>query len=185
MGFVLLGIATLTPVGIQGALIGNIAHGVITGLLFFLVGGMKDRFHTSDIRELGGGLIAKLPVIGGLVLFTAAASLGLPGLAGFWGEMLAMLGAFDPASALSRPLFLVLMSMAGVGTVLTALYFLVMLRRVDFGIVADRWREEPIRDAIATDLLAWVPLVVLAVSIGLWPKLVLGISDAAVKGLLG
>jgi NADH-quinone oxidoreductase subunit M len=184
MGFVLLGIATLTPVGIQGALIGNIAHGVITGLLFFLVGGMKDRFHTSDIRELGGGLIAKLPVIGGLVLFTAVASLGLPGLAGFWGEMLAMLGAFDPASALSRPLFLVLMSMAGVGTVLTALYFLVMLRRVDFGIVADRWREEPIRDAIAIDLLAWVPLVVLAVAIGLWPKLVLGISDAAVKGLL-
>jgi NADH-quinone oxidoreductase subunit M len=185
MGFVLLGIATLTPIGIQGALIGNIAHGVITGLLFFLVGGIKDRFHTSDVRELGGGLIAKLPVIGGLVLFTAVASLGQPGLAGFWGEMLAMLGAFHPGAALARPLFLVLMAVAGVGTVLTALYFLVMLRQVDFGVVADRWREEPIRDAIATELVAWVPLVVLSVAIGVWPKLVLGISDAAVKGLLG
>jgi NADH-quinone oxidoreductase subunit M len=184
MGFVLLGIATLTPIGIQGALIANIAHGVITGLLFFLVGGVKDRFHTSDVRELGGGLIAKLPVIGGLVLFTAVASLGLPGLAGFWGEMLAMLGAFHPAAALARPLFLVLMAVAGVGTVLTALYFLVMLRSVDFGVVADRWREAPLRDALATDLVAWVPLVVLSLAIGLWPRLVLGISDAAVRGLL-
>jgi len=184
MGFVLLGIATLTPVGIQGALIGNIAHGVITGLLFFLVGGAKDRFHTSDVTELGGGLIAKLPVIGGLVLFTAIASLGLPGLAGFWGEMLAMLGAFDPGADLARPLFVVLMAVAGVGTVLTVLYFLVMLRKVDFGVVTERWREEPMRDAIATDVAAWVPLVVLALAIGVWPKLVLGISDAAVKGLL-
>jgi NADH-quinone oxidoreductase subunit M len=184
MGFVLLGIATLTRVGIQGALIGNIAHGVITALLFFLVGGMKDRFRTSDVRELGGGLIAKLPVIGGLVLFAAVASLGLPGLAGFWGEMLSMLGAFHPGAVLSRPLFLVLMSVAGIGTVLTVLYFLVMLRQVDFGIVTNRWRDEPMRDAIAMDLVAWVPLVVLSLAIGLWPRLVLGISDAAVKGLL-
>jgi NADH-quinone oxidoreductase subunit M len=184
MGFVLLGIATLTPIGIQGALIGNIAHGVITGLLFFLVGGAKDRFHTSDVRELGGGLIAKLPVLGGLVLFTAVASLGLPGLAGFWGEMLAMLGAFDPGATLARPLFLVLMAVAGLGTVLTTLYFLAMLRRVDFGVVSERWREEPLRDAVAVDLVAWVPLVVLSLAIGLWPKLVLGISEASVRGLL-
>src|SRR5205814_2885677 len=71
MGFVLLGIATLTPIGIQGALIGNIAHGVITGLLFFLAGGVKERFHTSEIDEIGGGLLAKLPVIGGVTLFAA------------------------------------------------------------------------------------------------------------------
>jgi NADH-quinone oxidoreductase subunit M len=184
MGFVLLGIATLTPIGIQGALIGNIAHGVITGLLFFLVGGAKDRFHTSDVRELGGGLIAKLPVIGGLVLFAAVASLGLPGLAGFWGEMLAMLGAFHPGAALARPLFLVLMSVAGIGTVLTALYFLHMLRQVDFGVVMDRWRDEPMRDAVATDIIAWAPLVVLSLAIGVWPKLILGISETAVNGLL-
>jgi NADH-quinone oxidoreductase subunit M len=183
MGFVLLGIATLTPVGIQGALIGNVAHGVITGLLFFLVGGMKDRFHTSTFADLGGGLLAKTPALGGLMLFAAIASLGLPGLAGFWGEMLAMLGSFRPDAALSRPLFVTLMAVAGIGTVLTAVYFLAMLRRVTFGLVADRWRDQPLRDVLASDLVAWVPLTVLAVAIGVWPRLVLGVSDAAVRGL--
>ena len=183
MGFVLLGIATLTPVGIQGALIGNIAHGLITGLLFFLVGAVKDRFHTSEIEELGGGLLAKAPALGGLLLFASIASLGLPGLAGFWGEMLAMLGAWSPAAALSRPLFLVLMAVAGLGTVLTALYFVAMLRRVAYGIVPDRWRDGVIADALPAELAAWVPLSTLALAVGLWPRLVLGVSDAAVHGL--
>ena len=183
MGFVLLGIATLTPVGIQGALIGNVAHGLITGLLFFLVGAVKDRFHTSAIDELGGGLLAKAPALGGLLLFASIASLGLPGLAGFWGEMLAMLGAWTPAAALSRPLFLVLMGVAGLGTVLTALYFVAMLRRVDFGVVSDRWRDGVIADVVPGELVAWVPLVLLAVAVGLWPRLVLGVTDAAVHGL--
>jgi NADH-quinone oxidoreductase subunit M len=184
MGFVLLGIATLTPIGVQGALIGNIAHGVITGLLFFLVGGLKDRFHTSDLTELGGGMLAKLPAIGGLLLLAAVASLGLPGLAGFWGEMLSMLGAYHPATGLSRPLFVVLMAVAGIGTVLTAVYFLVLLRRIDFGVVSERWREARLHDAIAADVVAWVPLVVLTLAVGLWPRVVLGISDATVHGLL-
>ncbi len=100
MGFVLLGIATLTPVGVNAALLGNVAHGVITGLLFFLVGPLKDRYGTVSIRDLGGGVLAAVPVLGGLVVFAAVASLGLPGLAGFWGEMLAMLGAYRPDAAL-------------------------------------------------------------------------------------
>jgi NADH-quinone oxidoreductase subunit M len=184
MGFVLLGIATLTPVGIQGALIGNVAHGVITGLLFFLVGGIKDRFHTSTIDELGGGLLAKLPAVGSLTTFAAIASLGLPGLAGFWGELLAMVGAYRPGADLGRPLFLVLLAVAAVGTVLTAVYFLSMLRRVGFGVVSSRWRETAMPDALPADLLAWTPLVVLAVAIGFWPRLVLGVTDTAVRGLL-
>ena len=159
------------------------AHGVITGLLFFLAGGVKERYHTSDIGELGGGLLAKLPVLGGVTLFAAIASLGLPGLAGFWGEMLAMLGAWSPAAALSRPLFLVLMAFAGLGTILTAVYFLSLLRRVDFGVISVQWREVAMRDALATDLAAWVPLVVLALAIGLWPRLILGVSESAVTGL--
>ena len=183
MGFVLLGIATLTPVGIQGALIGNIAHGLITGLLFFLVGAVKDRFHTSEIDELGGGLLAKAPALGGLLLVASIASLGLPGLAGFWGEMLAMLGAWSPAAALSRSFFLVLMAVAGLGTVLTALYFVAMLRRVDFGVVPDRWRDGAIADALPAELAAWVPLTALALAVGVWPRLVLGVTDAAVHGL--
>ena len=184
MGFVLLGIATLTPTGVQGALIGNIAHGVITGLLFFLVGGLKDRFHTSTFGELGGGILAKVPVLGGLTVFAAVASLGLPGLAGFWGEMLAMLGSYQPAAPLSRPLFVVLMALAGLGTIFTAVYFLAMLRRTTFGLVADSWRDRPLHDVLAVDLVAWVPRVVLAVAIGVWPKLVLGISEPVVRGLL-
>jgi len=183
MGFVLLGISTLTPTGVNGALYANIAHGLITGLLFFLVGAVKDRHHTASIEVLGGGLYERMPRLGGLLAFAVVASLGLPGLAGFWGEMLAMLGAWSPAAALSRPLFVTLMAVAGLGAVLTSVYFLAMLRRVDFGSVAERWREERIADVAALDLAAWVPLVVLAAVIGLWPKLVLGVSDAAVRGL--
>jgi NADH-quinone oxidoreductase subunit M len=185
MGFVLLGIATLTSAGVQGALIGNVAHGVITGLLFFLVGGVKERFHTSDVTELGGGLLAKLPALGGLLLVASIASLGLPGLAGFWGEMLALLGAYSPASGLSRPLFVTLTGLAAAGTVLTAVYFLAMLRRVDFGVVTDRWRGERLADAAAVDLVAWTPLVVLAIGLGVWPGLVLRVSESAVRGLFG
>jgi NADH-quinone oxidoreductase subunit M len=185
MGFVLLGIATLTSAGIQGALIGNVAHGVITGLLFFLVGGLKDRFHTSDLTDLGGGLLAKLPAVGGILLVASIASLGLPGLAGFWGEMLALLGSYSPAGGLSRPLFLTLTGLAAAGTVLTAVYVLEMLRRVDFGIVSERWRGERLADAAGVDLVAWTPLVVLALALGMWPGLVLQITEPAVRGLVG
>ncbi|WP_258038799.1 NuoM family protein, partial [Streptomyces sp. SM12] len=128
MGFVLLGIATLTPTGVNGALFANIAHGVITGLLFFLVGALKERTGTTDLDRLaaGGGarLYGRAPRFGALLAFTAVASLGLPGLAGFWGELLAMLGAYQPADGLSRPVFLTCLVLAGLGTLLTAAYLL-------------------------------------------------------------
>ncbi|MFB4280710.1 NuoM family protein [Nonomuraea sp. MTCD27] len=133
MGFVLLGFATLTPVGINGALFANVAHGLITGLLFFLAGAVKERYLTVDIPALGGGLLATLPRLGSVLTFAAIASLGLPGLAGFWGEMLALLGAFQPANGLPRGLFLTYMVIGGLGAVLTAAYFLVMLSRVTHG----------------------------------------------------
>jgi NADH-quinone oxidoreductase subunit M len=133
MGFVLLGFATLTPVGMNAALFGNVAHGLITGLLFFVVGGIKARYGTADLVKLGGGMLRRLPYVASLLTFACVASLGLPGLAGFWGEMLALLGAFQPAAGLSRPLFLVFMAVGGIGTVLTAAYFLVMLSRVTHG----------------------------------------------------
>ncbi|MEU6715941.1 NADH-quinone oxidoreductase subunit M [Nonomuraea sp. NPDC046802] len=133
MGFVLLGFATLTPVGINGALFANVAHGLITGLLFFLAGAIKDRYHTVDMPSLGGGMLATLPRLGSVLTFASIASLGLPGLAGFWGEMLALLGAFQPANGLPRPLFLTYMVIGGLGAVLTAAYFIVMLSRVTHG----------------------------------------------------
>src|SRR5262249_9945798 len=133
MGFVLLGIATLTPVGINAALLANIAHGVITGLLFFLVGGVKDRYHTGDLVALGSGLMARLPLLGGLFLLACVASLGLPGLAGFWGEAFALLAAFRPAAGLPGPLFGVVLAVAAVGPALTAAYFLRLLRSLVTG----------------------------------------------------
>ncbi|MGW0192976.1 NADH-quinone oxidoreductase subunit M [Nonomuraea sp. NPDC003201] len=133
MGFVLLGFATLTPVGINGALFANVAHGLITGLLFFLAGAIKDRYHTADMPSLGGGMLATLPRLGSVLTFASIASLGLPGLAGFWGEMLALFGAFQPANGLPRALFVTYMAIGGLGAVLTAAYFLVMLSRVTHG----------------------------------------------------
>ena len=186
MGFVLLGIATLTPVGVNGALFANIAHGLITGLLFFLVGAVKDRHHTADLDLLGGGLYERLPRLGGLLAFAAVASLGLPGLAGFWGEMLTLLGAFDPAPALPRGYYLVLMALAGVGIVLTTTYFVAVLRQVAQGTSFQAWRDAVLmRDATTHELLVWSPVVALVVVLGLWPGLLLQATDPVVRHLLG
>lgn len=184
MGFVLLGIATLTPVGMNAALFGNIAHGLVTGLLFFLAGGVKERYGTTHMTELGGGLLAKAPYLGSLLTFAALAGLGLPGLAGFWGEMLALLAAFEPAPVLAGGLYLTFMAVAGIGAVLTAAYFLVMLRRVTHGAVLPAWRAIAFPDLTGYELAAWTPLAVGVLVVGLWPRTVLGITDPAVRGLL-
>jgi NADH-quinone oxidoreductase subunit M len=186
MGFVLLGISTLTPVGINGALYANIAHGLITGLLFFLAGAIKDRHHTADLNLLGGGLYERMPRLCGLLAFAAVASLGLPGLAGFWGEMLALLGAFDPAPGLSRPYYLVLMVLAGIGVVLTTTYFVMVVRRVAQGSSFQAWKDAVLlRDASTHELVVWSPVVVLVVAFGLWPGWLLRATDPVVRRLLG
>ncbi|MFC1417220.1 complex I subunit 4 family protein [Streptacidiphilus cavernicola] len=195
MGFVLLGIATLTPTGINGALFANIAHGLITGLLFFLVGAVKDRHGTADLDRLaglgsgtGGALYGRAPRLGGLLAFAAVASLGLPGLAGFWGELLAMFGSFQPAAGLSRPAYLVFMALAGLGTLLTAAYLLGVVRRVCMGDPAEHaalGAAPHIPDVQAYELATWTPLVALTLVAGLWPAVLLGLSNPAVKALLG
>ncbi|MFF3451815.1 NuoM family protein [Streptomyces sp. NPDC002667] len=186
MGFVLLGISTMTATGVNGALFANIAHGLITGLLFFLVGALKDRTGTTDLdtlaEESGAALYGKAPHLGGLLAFAAVASLGLPGLAGFWGEMLAMFGAFEPASGLSRPAYLTFMTIAAFGTLLTAAYMLIVVRRVCMGPKA---QESPkLIDVQTYEFAAWTPLVALTVVAGLWPRALLGLTDPAVQQLL-
>ncbi|MFH8393643.1 NADH-quinone oxidoreductase subunit M [Streptomyces sp. NPDC018036] len=186
MGFVLLGISTMTATGVNGALFANIAHGLITGLLFFLVGALKDRAGTTDLdtlaEESGAALYGKAPHLGGLLAFAAVASLGLPGLAGFWGEMLAMFGAFEPASGLSRPAYLTFMTIAAFGTLLTAAYMLIVVRRVCMGPKA---QESPkLIDVQTYEFAAWTPLVALTVVAGLWPRALLGLTDPAVQQLL-
>jgi NADH-quinone oxidoreductase subunit M len=184
MGFVMLGIATLTPTGINAALFGNIAHGIITGMLFFIVGSVKERYHTGDIAEIGGGMLAKTPYLGSLLTFVAIASLGLPGLAGFWGEVFALLAAFNPAEGQNEALFRGLMIGGAVGTVLTAGYFLWLLQRVNLGVVPERWRNEKWSDVMGIELGAWAPLLVLIVAFGVYPKFVFGITNGPVTDLM-
>ncbi|MFD3453344.1 NuoM family protein [Streptomyces sp. NPDC058691] len=189
MGFVLLGIATLTPTGVNGALFANIAHGLITGLLFFLVGALKDRYGTTDLDGLAGrtgaALYGRAPRMGGLLAFAAVASLGLPGLAGFWGEMLAMFGAFKPAAGLDRGAYLTFTAIAAFGTLLTAAYLLVVVRRVCMG-DRDTYTGAPaLADVRGYEFAAWTPLVALTVLAGLWPAVLLGLTDPAVRSLLG
>ncbi|MGN9776214.1 complex I subunit 4 family protein [Micromonospora sp. H33] len=178
MGFVLLGIATLTATGLQAALIGNVAHGVITGLLFFLAGAVKDRTHTGDLGDLSG-LRETAPRLAGLLGFAAVASLGLPGLAGFWGEAFAVVAAVEVGGALWTTLAV----LAAVGGALTAAYFLRLLRQVTHG------RPSPavarLTPGLAgAELAAWAPLVLLALAVGLAPTLVLGVAEAPVDALL-
>ena len=122
MGFVMLGIATLTTIGIQAAIFGMVAHGVITGMLFFCVGSIYDRYHTRQIAEIGGGMAERMPKLAGVFAFVSIASLGLPGLAGFWGEVMALLSSFSPnvELGLSTALFRGFMIAGGIGTILTA-----------------------------------------------------------------
>ncbi|CAN5266408.1 NADH-quinone oxidoreductase subunit M [soil metagenome] len=184
MGFVMLGIATLTPIGINAAIFGMVAHGVITGMLFFEVGSIYDRYHTRQIAEIGGGMLQKIPALAGIFAFTAIASLGLPGLAGFIGEFMALLSSYSPAPMLSETLFRVLMVFGGIGTILTAGYFLWTLQRVNLGTLPDRWKEASLRDVTRVEWLAWAPLLVAILALGVFPRLILGTTQEAVEGIL-
>jgi NADH-quinone oxidoreductase subunit M len=183
MGFVMLGIATLTTIGLQAAIFGMVAHGVITGMLFFCVGSIYDRYHTREIATIGGGMSQEMPKLAGVFAFVAIASLGLPGLAGFWGEVMALLSSFEPAPGLNVALFRTFMVIGGIGTVLTAGYFLWMLQRVNMGTIPERWAEKGFRDVLAVEWLAWLPLLALTLILGLFPRLIFGMTNDAVGAL--
>ncbi|GAB4048951.1 complex I subunit 4 family protein [Catellatospora paridis] len=176
MGFVLLGIATLNEIGLQAALIGNIAHGLLTGLLFFLAGAIKDRAHTGLLADLGG-LRERQPWLAGVLGFAALGSLGLPGLAGFWGEAFAVVASVQRGGTL----WTVLAVLAAIGGALTAAYLLRLLRRVSHGPQAATLAGAP--EARVPELVAWSPLVALALLLGVMPMLVLGMSADAVAAL--
>jgi NADH-quinone oxidoreductase subunit M len=187
MGFVMLGIAAMNEAGIQAALFGNIAHGVITGMLFFLAGSLHERYHTRDIHVIGGGMLMKIPRYGVLLTYVSVASLGLPGLAGFWGEFGAMWAAISPGFGLADSfggLYLGLVIFAAIGTVLTAGYFLWMLQRVNLGHPTEKWAAAELDDVMRIEWVAWTPLLVLILALGVFPRLVFGVQDAAVTVLL-
>ena len=184
MGFVMLGISTLTDFGINAAIMGMVAHGLITGMLFFLAGSMKERYHTLEIKRLGG-LLVQAPKMGWVLGFCAMASLGLPGLAGFWGEFPAILSAYNPANGLPVETFRTFMVIAALGTVLAAGYLLWLLQRAAFGTPKEEFAEDPnIHDATKTEWIAWAPLLALILAIGIYPNLVFRATDAAVDASL-
>jgi NADH-quinone oxidoreductase subunit M len=199
MGFVMLGISTLTTLGIDAALFGMVAHGLITGMLFFIAGSVKERYHTLEISRLSG-MLTQIPRLGWILGFCAMASLGLPGLAGFWGEFPAILSAYSPAAGLSQPLFRTLMVIAAVGTVLAASYLLWLYQRTAFGEPRDEFmghgahahaagaaandeHNDDIDDVNIFEWMAWVPLLVAIVVFGVYPQLMFKIMDPAVDQL--
>jgi NADH-quinone oxidoreductase subunit M len=177
MGYVMLGIATLTDFGINAAIFGMVAHGLITGLLFFIAGSVKERYHTLEIKRLGG-LLVQAPHMGWILGFTTMASLGLPGLAGFWGEFPAILAAYNPAPGLSTELFRVYMVVAAIGTVFAAGYLLWLLQRTAFGVPSEEFVDDPeVHDMVPTEWVAWVPLLILIVVLGFAPALIFDVTD--------
>ncbi len=179
MGYVMLGIATLTPFGINAAIFGMVAHGLITGMLFFIAGSVKDRYHTLEIKRLGG-LLLQAPRMGWILGFACMASLGLPGLAGFWGEFPAILSAYSPAPGLSVPLFRTFMVIAAIGTIFAAGYLLWLLQRVAFGTPREEFAEADIPDLHVTDYIAWVPMLILILALGVYPNFIFRVTDGSV-----
>lgn len=182
MGFVVLGIATMTDIGINAAVYGMVSHGVITGMLFFIAGSIHERYHTREIPELGG-MSLKMPILGGLLAYSAIASLGLPGLAGFWGEVMALLSSYNPLAGLSTGAFRTFMVLGGIGTVLTAGYFLWMLQRVNLGKVPERWNDKTFADVQPLELAAWAPLLVLILVLGVYPRMMFDVTNDSVVQL--
>ncbi|MCO5318281.1 MAG: NADH-quinone oxidoreductase subunit M [Microthrixaceae bacterium] len=179
MGFVMLGIATLTDFGINAAMFGMVAHGLITGMLFFIAGSIKDRYHTLEIKRLGGLLISA-PRLGWILGFSSMASLGLPGLAGFWGEFPAILSAYQPAPMLNEALFRTLMVIAALGTVLAAGYLLWLYQRTAFGTPSEEFADDPeITDVSTIEWISWAPMLVLIVVLGFLPSLIFDVTNPA------
>jgi NADH-quinone oxidoreductase subunit M len=198
MGFTMLGIASLTTFGMNAAMFGMVAHGLITGMLFFLAGSIKHRYHTLEIGRLSGMLV-QMPRLGWILGLCAMASLGLPGLAGFWGEFPAILSAYSPGFGLSEPLFRTLMVLAALGTVFAAAYLLWMYQRTAFGepraefstpathavgaAVNDEHADHghaDIHDVTVAEWIAWTPMVIFIVVLGVYPQLLFEVFDPAV-----
>lgn len=175
LGFVVLGIFAFTDQGMQGALYQMLAHGISTGALFLGVGIVYDRRHTRQIADFGG-IATPMPQYSTLFLIVALSSLGLPLLNGFIGEFLILLGTFSSPVPHAK-LFAVL---AALGVILSAVYLLWMIQRVFFGEITKKENAE-LKDMDGREVLAMVPLVVLAIVMGVRPMTFLHGSEKAVS----
>jgi NADH-quinone oxidoreductase subunit M len=182
MGFCLLAMASLTPTGIQACIVQMFNHGTITAMLFTLVGVIYDRAHTREIGKFGG-LAKEMPLYTAFVGFAFMASLGLPGLSGFIGEVLTFMGAF--------PVYRVMTILAATGVIITAAYHLWAMQRMFLGKFREEWRQSHYLEAFggkfpeinAREITSLVPLALIVLVLGFWPKPLLTLIDRGVLDL--
>jgi NADH-quinone oxidoreductase subunit M len=177
LGFVVMGIFAFTDLGMQGALYQMLNHGISTGALFLCVGIIYDRRHTREIDQYGG-IATPMPQYSTMFMIIALSSLGLPLLNGFIGEFLILIGTFASTVPYAK-LFAVL---GATGVILSAVYLLWMLQRVIFGEVSRRENAE-LPDVDLREKLALVPLVVMAIVMGVTPMLFLRASEKSVNNV--
>ena len=173
MGYVMLGVTAATAAALNGAVLQMVSHGLITGLLFLLVGYIYERTHTRQIAEMGG-LSTAMPKLAGAFGFAALASLGLPGMSGFVAEFLVILGSFNAYTWLAI--------VAAATVVLTAGYLLWAVQRVNFESLPAKFKD--LADASARELASLVPLMAATLAIGLYPLPILKIIDPAIAGIV-
>lgn len=170
MGFVIVGVAALNATGFSGAVLQMVTHGIITAALFVLVGVIYDRTHTREIGEFGG-LSTRIPIYAVLMSLMLLASMGMPGLAQFVGELLVLLGAFQQWG-----LYVVV---AMVAILLTAAYSLRTIGRMFMGAPNPRWSN--ITDIRGAELWAVLPLTFLTLLLGLYPSVALDLMRATME----
>jgi NADH-quinone oxidoreductase subunit M len=160
LGFVVLGLFAFNMQGVQGAIYQMLNHGLSTGALFLLVGMIYERRHTREI-EAYGGLWKQVPIFSALLMVIMFSSIGLPGLNGFVGEFLILLGAFSAAPGWTAG--------AATGVILGAIYMLWMYRRVIFGPLVDP-QNEKLKDLGARERIILAPIVALVLLMGIYPQ---------------
>jgi NADH-quinone oxidoreductase subunit M len=177
MGFVTLGIFIFQEQGMQGAILQMVNHGIITGALFLLVGIIYERTHDRTIAKMGG-LAGRLPVYAATLGFFMFASIGLPGLAGFVGEFLVLIGAFAVSPVVAAIATLVI--------IFGAVYMMWMYQRVTFGELSSflRGLGHHLTDMRPVEVATLAPLVVLTLLFGIFPGLLLELLDVPVEAVL-
>jgi len=174
MGFVTMGLFTLTHVGVEGGIYQMLSHGIVSGALFLCVGVIYDRMHTREISAYGG-LVARMPVYAACFMVFTLANVGLPGTGGFVGEFLTMLGAFQVNTWVAI--------FAATGVILSAAYMLYLYWRVIFGRLV-KPSLQAIQDLSAREVAILAPLVVATIVMGVYPNFVFKVTSASVEHLL-
>ncbi|HUL44129.1 MAG TPA: NADH-quinone oxidoreductase subunit M [Bacteroidota bacterium] len=177
LGFVVLGIFALTPEGIQGSIIQMVNHGLSTGALFLIVGMIYDRRHTRQISDFGG-LAKVMPVFSTIFMIVSLSSIGLPGLNGFIGEFLILLGTYH-STYISNWFAIV----AASGVIFAAVYLLWMYQRVIFGEVTNS-ANRGLKDLSAREIAVLVPILIFVVWIGVYPNTFLDLSATKSKDIV-